>query len=45
MVDLLTYSRFSEMLKQHDGDYKDFMKKIGKQYVEVQVWADEYFLN
>lgn len=44
-VDLLTYSRFSEMLKQHDGDYKDFMERIGKQYVEVQVWADEYFLN
>ncbi|MDO5156125.1 MAG: hypothetical protein Q4D51_09190 [Eubacteriales bacterium] len=42
-VELLTLKQFEKLLHEQSGDYNDFMKKIGKQYVEVQIWSDEYF--
>ena len=32
----------TELLSEQPGDFNDFLKAIGKQYVEVQLWSDEY---
>jgi len=42
-VELLTLKQFGNILIKHSGNYKEFLQKIGKQYVEVQIWSDEYF--
>lgn len=42
-VKLLTLKQFEMLLNHQTGDYNHFIKKIGEQYVEVQVWSDEYF--
>lgn len=34
-----------ELLAEQNGDYNDFLDSIGKQYVEVQLWSDEYIDN
>ena len=31
-----------ELLEEQFGDFNDFLNSIGKQYVEVQLWSDEY---
>ncbi len=43
-VELMTMKKFSRILQDQSGDYQDFLKRIGKQYVEVQIWSDEYFI-
>lgn len=42
-VELLTLENFKVLLSEQSGDFNDFLKTIGKQYVEAQIWSDEYF--
>lgn len=44
-VGLLSLDEFRKLLESQTGDYNDFLKSIGKFYVEVQVWSDEYFMD
>lgn len=41
-VKLLGLQDMTELLAKQTGDYNDFLNSIGKQYVEVQLWSDEY---
>lgn len=41
-VKVLMAQELRNILAEHNGDYGDFISSIGKQYVEVQLWSDEY---
>lgn len=41
-VRLLGLQDMLELLEEQFGDFNDFLNSIGKQYVEVQLWSDEY---
>lgn len=41
-VRLFGLQDMTELLSEQPGDFNDFLKAIGKQYVEVQLWSDEY---
>lgn len=41
-VRLLGLHDMAELLAKQTGAFNDFLKVIGKQYVEVQLWSDEY---
>lgn len=42
-VKLYTLQELEALLAAQEGDFVSFMKSIGKQYIEVQVWSDQYF--
>lgn len=42
-IKLLMLEDLLEILNKEEGDYTDFIKSAGKEYVEVQVWSDIYF--
>ncbi len=41
-VRLFGLQDMTELLSKQTGDFNNFLKSIGKQYVEVQLWSDEY---
>ena len=41
-VELLGLQDMVELLAEQTGDFNDFLNSIDKQYVEVQLWSDEY---
>lgn len=43
-VKLLSLKDMARLLSEQTGSFNDFLSAIGKQYVEVQLWSDEYIL-
>lgn len=41
-VRLFSLHDMTEMLSEQTGDLTDFLKSIGKHYIEVQLWSDRY---
>lgn len=41
-VKVLTAQDLRNILAEQNGDFDDFLDSIGKHYVEVQLWSDEY---
>lgn len=44
-VKLMGLQEMADLLAEQTGDFNDFLNSIGKQYVEVQLWSDEYSKN
>ena len=41
-VDLLTVKELNQRIAEHKGDFENFLKETGRQYIEVQLWSDKY---
>ena len=41
-VELLTLDTLRQRINQYDGDFDAFLHATGRQYIETQLWSDEY---
>lgn len=41
-VKLFSFRDLKKLLSEQPGDYRDFLNSVGKQYIEAQLWSDQY---